>query len=108
MTENPGLDDIFWRDEILQVMYWIRGEQLQSSVTATDLEVFISAPAADIFGHLERMVAEGYLQCQQDTAGFWNLSRYTLSSFGVKEGGRTFAADFAEMTKPAHADCPPN
>lgn len=97
------MDYFFWRDEILQVMYWMRGEQLQDQIGAADLEVFMNTSAHTLQPHIERMVEDGYLVRVEGMKG-----RFMLSVFGAKEGGRAFAADFAEMIKPAHAECPPN
>jgi hypothetical protein len=34
---NSALDALFWRDEILQVMFWMRGEGLAEVVSAQEL-----------------------------------------------------------------------
>ena len=104
---NSELDAIFWRDELLQVMYWLRGEDLREAVSAPDLEVFLSAPAADIHVHLERAVGEGYLTSLPDSAGLWRNTRYSLTERGVKEGGRRFRDEFYEMQKGGHGECGP-
>ena len=37
------LDELYWRDEILQVMYWYRGEGFGESVSVRDLKTFLPA-----------------------------------------------------------------
>ena len=107
-ANDPELEAIFWRDEILQVMFWLRGEQLRESITAPDLEVFLNASAHDIHFHLERVAEEGYLASQPDALGFWQNTRYSLTELGVKEGGRRFKDEFSDMQKAAHGECGPD
>ena len=106
--DRPLLADIFWRDEILQVMYWYQGEGFGSSVTPRDLQTFLTSDEAAINGHLERLVAQGYLQRVDDNSLGNALPRYTFTEYGAKEGARRFADEFAGVTKQAHGDCPPN
>ena len=101
---NEILDDLRWRDEILQLMYWLRGEQLRERVCAADLLPFLSCNETQLERHLQSAADEGFLACDSAQPG----KRYWLTELGKREGGRSFAADFADMTKPAHAECPPN
>ncbi len=101
--ERPLLSDIFWRDEILQVMYWYQGEGFGTEVTARDLQTFLNVDEESINGHLARMVAEGYLQRIEGATP----PHYSFTEYGAKEGARRFADEFADLTKQAHGDCPP-
>ena len=47
--DQQSLDALFWRNEILQVMFWLRGEGLADTVTASELEVFLSQNADFLF-----------------------------------------------------------
>ncbi len=38
--EQPS---IFWQDEILQVMYWMRGEGFGEKITVAELKKFLDA-----------------------------------------------------------------
>jgi hypothetical protein len=110
--DRPLLSDLFWRDEILQVMYWYRGEGFGTSVTARDLLTFLSADEQSIQEHMERMAADGYLQrvdaSDADSgAGDAAPPRYTFTEFGAEEGARRFADEFSGVTKQGHGDCPP-
>ena len=107
--DRPLLSDLFWRDEILQVMYWYRGEGFGDAVTARDLTTFLSADEHALNSHLERMAAEGYLQRADDTGrGRGVLPRYTFTEYGSQEGARRFADEFSDITKQGHGDCPPD
>lgn len=97
---DDPLDAIRWRDEILQIMYWFRGEGLGESVTALDLVTFLGADADAIGRHLDRLSAEG---CVERSGGM--PARYRLTDWGIQEGGRRFADEFAGLTGQAHGEC---
>ena len=98
------LDELYWRDEILQIMYWYRGEGFGEIVAARDLMTFLPADEHFLNTQLERMVVEGYLVRQDDTP----TPRYTFTEYGAREGARRFADEFAGLTGQAHGECGPN
>lgn len=95
--KSEALRALYWRSEILQVMYWLRGEGLGDVVDAPLLERFLGVDAEVGTGYLDRLVDEGYLGRVGD--GFM------LSQQGLEEGATEFAMSFAELTRPAHGDC---
>ncbi len=97
VPKSDSLRAMYWRSEILQVMYWLRGEGLGEVVDAALLERFLGVDASIGLTYLDRLVDEGYLT-RVDGA-------FRLSPHGVEEGGREFAASFAELTRPAHGEC---
>src|SRR5262245_6407056 len=56
---GPEKSDIFWQDEILQVMYWMFGERFGERITVAALQRFLDAPEAVLEGNLNRLVANG-------------------------------------------------
>jgi hypothetical protein len=53
------LDELYWRDEILQVMYWYRGEGFGESVSVRDLIIGLSEPVERaVAPSVERLVSE--------------------------------------------------
>lgn len=92
------IDRLFWRDEILQIMYWFQGEGFGDEVTATDLNRFLASDAPDLAPYLDEMATDGWLTQLEN-------GRYRLTPQGLKEGGRRFADAFEEMTKPGHGEC---
>ena len=88
------------RDDILQAMYWMRGEGFGEEADAGMLQSFLVVDEALLREQLEILVEEGYLE---ETSG-----RYRLSALGVKEGGRRFADEFTDLQHTAHGDCGPN
>lgn len=95
--KSEALRTLYWRSEILQVMYWLRGEGLGESVDPEIIERFLGVDSAIGVTYLDRLVDDGYLERDGD--------RYMLSPRGVEEGGEEFAASFADLTKPAHGEC---
>ena len=89
------------QDEVLQVMFWLRGESLAPDVSAADLSRFIGSTELELDGLLERLVLLGLVQRVPGTDG----ARYALTAEGVREGGRRFADEFADITKPGHGEC---
>ena len=102
---NQALEALFWRDEILQVMFWLQGEGLGDVVSAGDLQVFLDGDRETIQFYLEQAAGEGYLVRHPDAAGMLPETRYALSEAGRKEGGRRFADEFAGMQKSGHGEC---
>lgn len=95
--KSAALQTMYWRSEILQVMYWLRGEGLGEVVDSRLLERFLGIDADEGHGHLERLADEGYLSRCPD--GF------TLSEHGLAEGATEFALSFADLTRPTHGEC---
>lgn len=95
--KSEALRNLYWRSEILQVMYWLRGEGLGELVDPPLLERFLGVEAALGTGYLDRLVADGYLDRVSDG--------YQLSESGLAEGKTEFALSFADLTRPAHGEC---
>ncbi len=94
------LDALRRRDELLQMLYWFRGEGLGESVAPGDLTTFLGADAEVVRRQLESLVDEGYVVAEVGAPG-----RYRLTEWGAKEGGRRFADEFAGLTGQAHGEC---
>jgi hypothetical protein len=95
--KSPALRALYWRSEILQVMYWLRGEGLGEVVDAPLLERFLGVGADVGLTYLDRLVVDGYLDIVP--------GGYVLSSSGLEEGKTEFALSFADLTRPAHGEC---
>ncbi len=95
-----ALDDLYWRAEILQALFWMRGEGLASETTPMALARFLVADAAAVAAEVQRLVEDGYLEPRGAEA-------FGLTPLGVEEGRRSFHDEFAELTRPAHGDCGP-
>ncbi|HWH29445.1 MAG TPA: hypothetical protein VNU26_10860 [Mycobacteriales bacterium] len=95
--KSAALRALYWRSEILQVMFWLRGEGLGDVVDAPLLERFLGVEAAVGVGYLDRLVDDGYLERVP--------SGYVLSDSGLAEGRTEFALSFADLTRPTHGEC---
>ena len=95
---SRALDDLFWRDEILQIAYWFGGEGLGDALTAHDLRRFLAADAPDLEPDLAQMAQEGFMESVAP-------GRYRLTELGRKEGARRFADAFEGLNRPAHGEC---
>jgi hypothetical protein len=113
-----ALDELFWRDEILQALFWMRGEGLAESATPSDLARFLVADEAAIGEALLHLEADGYLERagerESGRLGESIISHspplplsYRLTPLGLQEGGRRFRDEFAGLTQQAHIECGP-
>lgn len=101
MSEQPaGGGGLESQDEILQIMFWLRGEALAEDVSIADLARFVGAPDLELERGLERLTRLGLVRV---VGG--NVIRYALTADGAREGGRRFADEFADLTKPGHGEC---
>ncbi len=105
MSENGGkrafdpMAALRCRDDILQAMYWMRGEGFGEEADGQMLQSFLVVDEALLHEQLAILVEENYLE-ESDGC-------YRLSELGVKEGGRRFADEFADLQNVAHGDCGP-
>lgn len=98
-AEDP-LAALRCRDDILQAMYWMRGEGLEEEADARSLVSLLALEQEMIREQLEILAEEGYLE---ESGG-----RYRLSELGVREGGRRFADEFSDLQSMAHGECGPD
>lgn len=89
-------------DEILQVMFWTRGEGIAADAAARDLTMWIGLEEAAIAKLLVRMEELGLVTGSPDDGGD---IRYKLTDRGGREGGRRFADEFADVTRSGHGEC---
>lgn len=85
------------RDEVLQAMYWMRAERIADAPSPEELARFLAVPAATLKPYLERFVADGLLEVAGD--------QVRLTAKGEQEGKRSFADEFADMTRQGHGEC---
>ena len=98
LISNDEQPSIFWQDEILQVMYWMRGEGFGEKITVLQLKKFLDAADEILVTNLSELAKKNLVNF--DVSDF-----YELTETGVKEGGRRFADEFEGMLKPGHYEC---
>ncbi|MBA2441446.1 MAG: hypothetical protein H0V53_03440 [Rubrobacter sp.] len=94
------VDALRCRDDILQAMFWMRGEGFGEDADTASLTSFLALDESLLREQLDILVEEGYLK---ESGG-----RFRLSGLGAKEGGRRFADEFSGLQDMAHGECPPN
>lgn len=98
---DDDLRDLAAQDEVLQVMFWMRGEGIAEEVSAAEIARFTGASENAALGVLERLVGRSLVARARGDAS----ARFRLTADGVREGGRRFADEFADLTKPGHGEC---
>ncbi len=99
---RDALEGLYWRTEILQAMFWMRGEGLATDADPLELARFLAAEPAVIHAQLERLRDDGYVE---RTPG--RLARYLLTDLGASEGARSFRDEFEGFTHAGHGECGP-
>lgn len=103
---NEALNALFWRDEILQIMYWMQGEGLAQAVAANKLLVLLNTTPENLMFQLKKMVKEDYLVLEGDVYSL--ESKFSLGEGGKKEAGKKFAEAFQGLQKVGHGECGPD
>jgi hypothetical protein len=88
---------IFWRDEILQLLFWLRGEGMGEAHSTAALARFLAVPEETLASHLNQMVAAGYLLERNH--------QFALTDFGRTEGARRFREEFEPLLGQGHGEC---
>lgn len=92
------MNSVECQDEILQMMYWMRGEHLGDPVEPEQLNRFLRMDGAALQSALEQLIARGLVSLVSD--------RYSLTERGVAEAGRRFLDEFSGVLgKEDHLSC---
>ncbi len=102
--EKTPIRSMFWKDEILQLLYWMDGEGMGSSVGITQMLPFLKSSEINLQYHLEKLATEGFVISDSSKGN----SIYSLSEMGKKEGGIIFAEAFQGLQKAGHGECGPD
>lgn len=94
------MEDLRCRDDILQSMFWMRGEGFAEEADVQMLTAFMAVDDATLSKQLAILVEDGYLEVTE--------GRYRLSEVGSQEGGRRFADEMNDLQKTAHGECGPD
>lgn len=94
------VDALRIRDEVLQAMYWMRSEGISEEPSLAELARCLAMTAAYLGDYMERLEHEGYLS--------FAPGGYRLTALGVEAGKRSFADEFADLTRSAHGECDEN
>ena len=102
--DRTALNALFWRDEILQIMFWLEGESLAERATAELLCTFLPVTPDSLQPHLVTCVEQQFLEVKVEPAV---EAQYSLTELGRKEAARRFSDAFQGMQKVGHGECGP-
>jgi predicted transcriptional regulator len=103
-VENSPIRSMFWKDEILQVLYWMQGEGMGEKITLNQMLPLLNTSYANLEYHLNKLNAEGFLKLIDSS----NNRQYSLTKIGKREGAQHFAAAFEGLQKAGHGECGPD
>lgn len=98
--EKSPLRALFWKDEILQVLYWMKGEGFGKEVTIQQVVPLLSSNQANLEWHMNKLAKDGFLTKQNGL--------FQLTEMGNKEAGRRFSDAFSGLQKAGHGECGPD
>ncbi len=105
-TNKNAVDALFWREEILQVLYWMEGEGLEDAVPVSRLMVLLNTTSENLLLHLQKNIEAGYLKTPNEEVS--ENSSVQLTPVGKKEAGGIFRNAFEGMQKGGHGECGPD
>lgn len=88
---------IFWRDEILQFLFWMRGEGMGESQSEDAMARFLNIERDALTPHLIQMSDGGYLRFDDQGVA--------LTDLGCTEGSRRFQEEFESLLSQGHGEC---
>ncbi|MDX1623049.1 MAG: hypothetical protein R3199_03620 [Gemmatimonadota bacterium] len=91
-------DAIRKRDEILEVVYWMRGEGLREAVRPSELRPLVGLEETEARTEMDALVDAGLLE----KADRGDAVAYRLTEVGEREAGRRFVESFSEMLGQGH------
>jgi hypothetical protein len=97
--KSEALNALYWRSEILRLMYWLRGEGYGDLVDVPMLNRYLGVNTKIGRAHLDRLVEDGLLVRD----GTW----FALSEQGLEEGEEEYLTAFSDLLKPVHGACSP-
>jgi hypothetical protein len=95
---------MFWKDEILQILYWMKGEGMGEDVTLSQILPLLQTTDNNLEFHLKKLHNEGFLKLETSD----DEMKYCLSEIGYNEGAKHFAEAFQGMQKAGHGECGPD
>lgn len=105
-NKNPALNALFWKEEILQVLYWMEGEDLADSVPFNRLSSLLNTSPENLFFHLVLNEEAGLIIRKIDSQN--QTDTISLTPAGKKEAGLIFRNAFEGMQKAGHGECGPD
>jgi hypothetical protein len=97
-VSDPRQSPIGRRDELLELLYWLEGEQITNAATIAAMARFLVAPEDEVAATMRELLARGDVERAGD-------AEFRLTASGRQEAKRRFAETFAGMTDQGHGEC---
>ena len=104
--EKSSLRCLFWKDEILQILYWMDGEGFGKEVKVVQVLSLLNTNESNLLYHISKLVNEGVLLASKTAID--NTTSIRLSPKIKKEAGQRFADAFQGYQKAGHGECGPD
>jgi hypothetical protein len=91
-------DPIGRRDELLELLYWLEGEQITNAATIAGMARFLVVPEDEVAATMDELVGRGDVEPSGD-------AEFKLTATGRQDAKRRFAETFAGMTDQGHGEC---
>lgn len=89
--------------EILQVMYWLRAENIAHEVAPLDLSKWVGLEPSEIEPLLIHLLGARLVErIVVDNGAQEGVPGFRLTTTGIEEGGRRFAEEFPDLSRPRH------
>jgi hypothetical protein len=96
--KSPALRQLYWRSEILAVVYWLHGEGLGDVVDGDLISHYLGVDAPEnLSTYLQLLVEEGSLVAE----GEW----FALSARALADGEAQLATAFTDLVHPVRSEC---
>ena len=105
-NERAALDALFWKEEILQILYWMEGEELAEAVPFNKLLALLNTNSDNLLMHLIKNEEAGFII--RKTNDLNETGTVSLTDKGKKEAGLIFRNAFEGMQKAGHGECGPD
>ena len=104
--EKSSLRALFWKDEILQILYWMNGEGFGNKVPVAQVLSLLNTNEANLLYHISKLVDDGVLIAFSPEVD--SSTKIELAAAAKKEAGRRFADAFQGYQKAGHGECGPD
>ena len=96
--DGEAVREIARRDEVLELLFWMRGQGFGEQLSTRDLAGFLVYPEPEIAATLQTLEALGAVERRPE-------ERYALTESGLPEARRRFVDNFREMLAEGHGEC---
>ncbi len=95
--------ELRWRDEILQLLYWMKGENMGNAVSTEQMNRFLALTPEQLRTTLEQLEETALIE---RTHGSGHVPFFRLTELGMAEGKRRFVDEFQPyLGKESHLEC---